>query len=113
ALSVACSGAEGEEHTALDSQEILKGTTVTNQLTQPRVAALYHQNRCDLGPPFCPVKGQMFWFPRPCSSSVLRATNGETWLLTARHCVTVEGTQEGVVIQPSQLRVNQALNPGV
>jgi len=110
-LLSACGEQEPEDIAAM-SDEIRIGTTI-NAPQNPKVVALYHMSMCDAGNPYCPVKGQLYWFPRPCSASVLRSKPAETWILTARHCVTPDASFGGVPVAPSQLAVNTSVSPGL
>jgi hypothetical protein len=106
-----CSSTPETEPLATESDEIVNGTTVS-AAQNPKTVALYHQAVCEAGA-CCPTVGQMYWFPRPCSAMVLRSLPGETWILTAHHCVTRNGEIDGAILQPTQLRVNASLSPGL
>src|SRR5688572_2421039 len=87
-------GVENGEELGAETGQILNGTSVSTA-QNPKVVALYHQALCEPGNDFCPVQGQFYWFPRPCSASILRSTATGTWILTARHCVTTNGSTAG------------------
>jgi hypothetical protein len=54
------------------------------------------------------------WWPRPCSGMVIKKDGDVNYILTARHCVTKQGTPEGDLLTGStNLRVVGTLNPGV
>ena len=99
-----CAASSESEEVANQSDEVVNGSTVTTS-TNPKTVALYHQAICEPGL-CCPTQGQMYWFPRPCSAMVLRSLPGETWILTAHHCVKRNGEIDGPILQPSQIRIN-------
>jgi hypothetical protein len=117
--ATACSGEHGiideavgtGEDVGVDSADILNGTSVT-AAQNPKVVALYHQAMCEPGNSFCPVQGQFYWFPRPCSATILRSTAVDTWILTARHCVTTNGTIDGTPLSPNQIVINTSVSAG-
>jgi hypothetical protein len=117
ALAVLLLGACGfdpdQEATGVTADAIIRGTPVTAASQNPRVAALYHRHLCESGNAGCSQVGQWYWFPRPCSATILRASNAETWVLTARHCVTGDGEVPGTVVSAANLRLNTGLTPGI
>jgi hypothetical protein len=67
--------------------------------------ALYHKKFDD--------EGNWVWWPRPCSARVLNPSATAKRILTARHCVTKDGTIAGTEFDhPTELRVTGALKPG-
>ena len=67
------------------------------------MAAIYHP---DLDDGFT-------WFPRPCSGTIIYSKDNFSWVLTARHCVTTDGTIGGPIAPLSNLRVLPGPNPGL
>jgi hypothetical protein len=45
------------------------------------------------------------WFPRPCSGVVLRSMGSFSWVLTARHCLTVDHEIGGDINDYSNIRL--------
>jgi hypothetical protein len=73
------------------------------------VIALYHKKfeKDDEG------QKHWVWWPRPCSARVLNPTATNKLILTARHCVTKNGTITDTTFdQPTELRVTGATRPG-
>lgn len=52
-------------------------------------------------------------FVRPCSAVYLLANNGESWVLTARHCITQDGKFNGPLKPASALWVTAQDSPGL
>jgi len=86
--------------------EIINGTPATGNTT---MVALYHKAINDTTCGGAPFTG---WWPRPCSSSVLKRTTTETFVLTARHCVTSDGNINGPLLGAGSLLLSGALAPG-
>lgn len=107
-LAVAgCAAPEAGEQTGNSAEELVNGTPVT-QATENSLGlvALYH-----------PVPNGTDWFPRPCSAIIIRSEFDSTlgwtsWVLTARHCLTVDNTITGTPRDPSSFRVIAAIAPG-
>lgn len=54
------------------------------------------------------------WWPRPCSGTVIRKDGNENYILTARHCVTQDGSIYGPLIPGStNIRSTSTVTPGV
>lgn len=114
ALTTACSpvpDSQGPETTASQdvqqvSQGILNGTDLSSNGLS---AAVYHSLTQPLAS--CP-SWPAGWLSRPCSGTVLKRTGSQTYVLTARHCVTTDGTTGGPLVASGALRVSTAVNPG-
>jgi hypothetical protein len=92
----------GSEPVASERSEIVNGINASQATTQfYGMVAVYH-----------PTAG-FTWSPRPCSATIINAEFGFTWILTARHCVTTDGTIVGPIAAPSNLRVLPGPNPGL
>jgi hypothetical protein len=111
-LSAACSMPPENGESSLQVEEtnqaVLAGDVVT---TNSFNAAVYHfVNAFSCNPPTIEPAG---WFIRPCSGTVLKRTQTETLILTARHCVTVDGSTLGQLVPATGfLKVSTELNPG-
>lgn len=112
ALTLACSLApfgcavdsSADENVATDQQGIVDG--LEEQANTFGTAALYHMKQKDPDQPAA-------WWGRPCSARVLNPTEAKKAVLTARHCITLNGEPTGPVLNtPSQLRITTALRPG-
>lgn len=94
------------EDLATTEQEIVNGLVLTaSQTSSNGLVAVYHKS-WDAG-----LNGA--WYPRPCSGKILRTVNGVSAVLTARHCVTRDGTTDGTVLNPNELRLVADNDPGL
>jgi len=106
--SIGCS-AEAVDHAdsvGTDSESIVNGITLSEtDVLLNGMVAIYHK------------KANGNFFPRPCSG-VLIETSG-TWntIVTARHCVTRDGTVDGPMFSPSEvgtsIMVKATATPGL
>jgi hypothetical protein len=100
-LLLAC-GSDGPEGVAVSLQEIANGTAMSDaQVATYGLVALYHP-----GPNTSTI------FKRPCSASIVRSTFSVSWVLTARHCVTVPNTIMGAAVSAQSLFLAPYSNPG-
>jgi len=83
-------GVETGEDIDSVSDEIINGTVVASASANPGAVAVYNIGVGN------------------CSGSLIRTG----WVLTARHCVTVDGTPGGALVGASQMRAIRALTPG-
>jgi hypothetical protein len=93
--TLGCGSENGPEQAAVSVESpIINGTLVTsaNPPQNPGTVAVYHGS-----------------YPRPCSGTLFR----RKWVVTARHCVTVDATVAGAVLAPSELKVARATTPGL
>lgn len=110
ALSVAltaCGGVSDDDaqNTAATESPIVNGTVLSqSEVTARGLAALYHKQ-------YNP-DGSSFWWPRPCSSTIVRSINGVSLVLTARHCVTRDGSVNGTPLAATDLRIIATAAPG-
>jgi hypothetical protein len=49
---------------------------------------------------------------RPCSAAILNSTGGRSIVLTARHCVTTDGSTSGPLVAANTLRLSPKASPG-
>jgi hypothetical protein len=92
---------------------IINGTAVSSNEFN---AAIYHYNApATCTDPVTHVKNSWpnGWWPRPCSGTVIRKANNHTYVLTARHCVTVDGELNTAVQAYDKIRVTTAISPGI
>jgi hypothetical protein len=85
-LAAGCGGNEVlfDEPIETKTGNILGGTDLTAAEAQSFGAvAIYHSSP------------GMTWFPRPCSGVVVKSSGTHSWVVTARHCVTVDNTIAG------------------
>jgi len=85
----ACSGYV-EEEVDTGEQPIINGTVIATDNLNPGVVAVFQP-------------------AGSCSGSLIR----KNWILTARHCVTTDGTVNGPIQTASQVQVTRSVNPGV
>jgi hypothetical protein len=92
-----CLAACGEVDEPVDGETaaIIGGTALTE--TQARTYAL--------AAVFSRAGAGQAWWPRPCSGVILRSSGGVSDVLTARHCITVDGSINGTPLAVSNLRV--------
>jgi hypothetical protein len=91
-----------EDGVRSESSAIINGQVLTANSFNAAVWAWSHQHNN--------------WFPRPCSGTILRRTATQTFVLTARHCLTRTDQPDaisGPLVGTTQLRVTTALTPGV
>lgn len=87
-------------------REIIDGFSVSENAFN---AAIYHFKTSS-----STCGGFTGWQTRPCSGTVLKRTATETFVLTARHCVTKDGNPFGPLVDPgtASLRVSGEIAPG-
>jgi hypothetical protein len=89
--------------TGTDREAIVNGVALSQgELTHYGLVAIYH--------PDDPGKQQ--FFPRPCSGTIIASASGRSTVLTARHCVTTDGTVNGPIAPVSAFRLIASLTPG-
>jgi hypothetical protein len=76
------------------------------------LVGIYHRRLCGAGNPYC-NDGEMIWAPRPCSGVIVGGRLLRTWILTARHCITHNGLQDGTPVATTDLAVITSRNPGI
>lgn len=113
-LPMACVGEDevGTPQSTQRREDALINGTLVSVSGNPNVAALFHMNICVPGNRTC-TAGQWYWFPRPCTATILRSQPGQSWVLTARHCVTETGAIDGTLVSPGRLRLNPSVSPGI
>jgi hypothetical protein len=91
-----------EDDVATEQSELISNITVSeNEAAQRGLVAIYH-----------PKLPEFAIQPRPCSGVIVRSSGGQSIVLTARHCVTLDGLTGGVVASPSQIRFVPGASPG-
>lgn len=103
--ATACSGnyEDSEPDVATETSGIWNGVNLTaSELNASGLVAIYHPR-----PPDFPN-----FYPRPCSGVIVRSVGGRSTVLTARHCVTTNGSISGPLVDPSVLRLTPTLSPG-
>lgn len=105
--TVACSGgnesSSPETETETETFPILNGFELSqSELDASGLVAIYHPH-----PPEFPD-----FYPRPCSGVIVRSSEGLSMVLTARHCVTTDGDDDGPLVGGFQLRLSRTLRPG-
>jgi hypothetical protein len=107
-----------EEALGVKQEEILNGS---NMAANTNMVAIYGRttstctpNADDQARGFTlPYTLNNAWKPRPCSGIVIRKDGSDNYILTARHCVTVDGEEDGTPFTGStNLRSISTLNPG-
>ena len=123
-VSTGCSAADASvEELGGDSGESVDSiaSAITNgtQLAfNKNYVALYHyfpSTICDSdGDDLPPIDWslQNEWWPRPCSGTVIKKDGSTNWVLTARHCVTVDGKINTTLNAPTNLKLTSRLAPG-
>lgn len=121
-LSSGCAVAVDEtadEALGTKEEEIIGGT---NMAANTNMVAIYGRTTSSCSPDAAdqargftlPYTLNNAWWPRPCSGTVIRKDGNDNYILTARHCVTVQGTADGTAHSGStNLRSISTLNPGV
>lgn len=102
--ALACSSeGRGEE---LDTEEVFQtrqsvvgGTALA---TNPHAAAILRKSVTER-------PGE--WYTS-CSGTVLKRTSTQSWVLTARHCITTDGKIPGPLLSASDLKVTTEVAPG-
>lgn len=99
-IATACGEAGSfEEAETPDSraEAIVNGSAVSAAVAQARgLVAVYHMDR---------TVTPNVWFPRVCSGKIIRSVNGQSKVITARHCVTVTGDTSGALLPVGDFRL--------
>jgi hypothetical protein len=104
AATLGACGAPEEMGDDLDDESgtIVNGHTATSaQVLHFGLVAVYHWDP-DINN----------WFARPCSGHIIKSVSGVSWVLTARHCITTDGTIDGSLLTWSQLKFARTATPG-
>jgi hypothetical protein len=102
-VASACGGYDNGADTETVSSAIYQGINISQtELDNSGLVALYHPKD-----PSFPN-----FYPRPCSAVIVASDGGLTTIVTARHCVTTDGSIGGTLVDASRLRVVRTLNPG-
>lgn len=102
--TVACSGGyeSSSPETETEASPIYAGVELSqSELDASGLVAVYHPH-----PPEFPD-----FYPRPCSGVIVRSSGGLSMVLTARHCVTTDGDDDGPLVNAFQLRLSRTLRP--
>lgn len=102
-LGCASSIDQSDDESASSESAVVNGTVASSNGLHN--GALYHQVYNLTGLP-----AGWVWFPRPCTADRISL---DGWYLTARHCVTSNGESWGTLVSASQLRITEALAPGL
>lgn len=106
--ATACGAADEPSSEAVSSASspIVNGTVMNDaQVQLYGMAAVYHKA-------YNP-DNTWFWWPRPCSGVIIRSISGISHVLTARHCITRDGTTDGVPMAAADIRISRAASPGL
>ncbi|MBN1608745.1 MAG: RICIN domain-containing protein [Polyangiaceae bacterium] len=94
------------EVTDSTEQPIISGTRVGSN---SQFVAIYHKKSPDA------YVSSWYWYPRPCSGTVIFQNNVQSVTLTAAHCVThdLSHSDPSRVLDPGSLRLSTASSPGI
>jgi hypothetical protein len=85
------------ESTDSTAEAVVNGTAVSAAVAQARgLVAIYHMDR---------TVTPNVWFPRVCSGKIIRSVNGQSKVITARHCVTTNGDTSGSLLPVGDFRL--------
>lgn len=107
---------EVETQTRQYEQRLINGGQTTNN---SNYVAFYHRGTGHCSPRDGDAHDDGYdytnmWWPRPCSGILIRKDGNVNFVLTARHCVTVDGSIGGPLLPGDQdMRATSVVNPGV
>lgn len=88
---------EAAETPDTSAEAIVNGSAVSAAVAQARgLVAVYHMDK---------TVTPNVWFPRVCSGKIIRSVNGQSKVITARHCVTTNGSISGPLMPVSDFRL--------
>jgi hypothetical protein len=103
-LLAGCGAPEGDGAANQEREAILNGTAASAAFVSTiGMVAVYDRED---------APNTALWFARPCSGTVVYSSGTSSWVLTARHCLTTDGSITGALLPAGDFKLLSGTNPG-